>query len=157
MSVPFQTWAVSHPTPDPRDSMTRDEVLFAWQRSKQDLEIAKENEMEWRKYVVKRAFPEAKEGTNTTELGNGYALKAVVKYNYNLLSNEVVEHCLDRIRKIGSQGSFIADRLISWTPNFLLTEYRAIESEEILRIVNEMLIITEAAPTLTIAAPKGKK
>ncbi len=147
------------PFPDPRDSMTRDEVLFAWQRSQHDLKIAKENEMEWRKYVVKRAFPEAKEGTNTTELGNGYALKAVVKYNYKLLPNEVVEHCLERISKIGNQGSFIADRLVSWTPNFLLQEYRALQeggNQEILKIVNEMLIITEAAPTLEIKEPRKK-
>ncbi len=147
---------------DHRDSMTRDEVLLAWQRSQHDLKIAKENEMEWRRYVIKRAFPEAKEGTNTTELGNGYALKAVVKYNYKLLPNEVVEHCLERISKIGNQGSFIADRLVSWTPNFLLTEYRSLQEEDteeaksILKIVNEMLIINEAAPTLEIKEPRKK-
>lgn len=149
--------------PDPRDNLTQDQVLQAWEISKRQLINAKEREMDWRKYVVKRAFPQPVEGTNTLELGNGYALKATVKYNYKLLSNEVVENCLARIAKIGNQGSFIADRLVSWSPSFLLTEYRTLqegdteEAKQILKIVNEMLEITDAAPTAEIKAPKVKK
>lgn len=154
---------VSPPIGDPRDLLTQDQVLFTWQQLKEQLAKAKEAELEYRKYVVKRAFPQATEGTNTVELNNGYALKAVVKHNYKLLNNEVVENCLDRIAKIGNQGSFIADRLVSWSPSFLLTEYRALQKEdteetkEILKICHEMLIIDEAAPTVDIKAPKGKK
>jgi hypothetical protein len=116
--------------------------------------------------VVSRAFPNANEGTNTVELGNGYELKAGIKYNYKLDENPKVEAGLDAIEKIGNQGKFIADRLVSWTPNFQLTEYRKLQEEakegskdaqEILKIASSFLTITDAAPTLEIKAPKAKK
>lgn len=148
---------------DPRDSWTQDQCLMQWETLKRQLANAKEAEMNMRKYVVKRAFPSAVEGTNTIDLGNGYSLKAAVKFNYRLKENNIVESCLDRIAKIGNQGSFIAERLVNWTPSFLLTEYRELqemdtaEAKDILNIVYEMLIIDDAAPTLTIAEPKKKK
>lgn len=145
---------------DPRDSLSQDQVLMEWQRTKDRLAEAKEQEMDWREYVVKRAFPDAAEGTQTQELGNGYKLKATIKYNYKLLDNDKVRNCLDRIKKIGNKGTFVADRLVSWTPNFLLTEYRELELAEtdeakaMLKICHEMLEISEAAPTVSITAPK---
>jgi len=122
--------------------------------------------MDLRKYIVKREFPKPQEGTNTKELGQGYQLKSVIKYNYNLSSNDIVEKCLDHISALGNEGPFIADRLVSWKPSFLITEYRDLcerkdkgdaSAIKILNIVNEMLTISEAAPTLEIKSPKGKK
>lgn len=147
--------------------MDKDTLLLEWQKSKDAIEVAKEAEMNMRKYIVQRAFPEKKEGMNTMELGNGYQLKAAVKYNYNLAENKIVEACLDKIEKIGNQGAFIAERLVSWKPSFLLTEYRELERSakedkdptaiKILEVVSEMLTVSEAAPTLDIKAPKEKK
>jgi hypothetical protein len=160
------TW--TNPAPaDPRDLLDRDAVLLNWQEAKLALEKAKVAEMDWRKYIVKRAFPNPEEGTNTAELGNGYELKAVIKYNYKLdADNEKIERGLDEIRKTGNQGAFIADRLVSWTPNFLVTEYRNLqaqaddgseEAKKMLNIVNSFLTIDEGAPTLNIKEPKGNK
>lgn len=152
---------------DPRDNLDRDSVLLAWQQAKEVLEAAKANEMDWRKYVVRRAFPNPNEGVNTFDLGDGAKLKATVKFNYKLdADNEKIERGLDEIKSIGNQGAFIADRLVSWTPNFLLTEYRNLqaqaddgseEAKKMLKIVNDFLTITEGAPTLEIKEPKGKK
>lgn len=151
---------------NPLDNMSEDELLMAWQKKKDAIETAKAEEIEMRKYIVSRAFPAKTEGMNTKELGQGYQLKAGVKYNYNLADNDTVEDCLNKIAKVGNQGSFIADRLVSWKPSFLLTEYRALQDEkdkgdkvalEILGIVNNMLTITEGAPTLEIKEPKKKK
>jgi len=151
---------------NPWDKLSQDELLIKHQDFKRALDQAKEAEIELRKYIVKRAFPDAKEGTNTLDLGKGYTLKAVQKFNYKLENNEKVEVGLDRITKIGNQGKFIADRLVSWTPNFLLTEYRALQEQAesgledakaILKEVNTFLIITNAAPTLEIKEPKIKK
>jgi hypothetical protein len=144
----------------------RDGVLMLWQRAKEKIETAKNNEMDIRKFAVSLLVPEKREGMNTVELGNGYQAKAQIKYNYALADNDTVEQCLNKISKIGNQGAFIADRLVSWKPSFLLTEFRQLceekekgskEAEEILNIVNQMLTITEAAPTLEIKEPKGKK
>ena len=89
-----------------------------------------------------------------------------MKYNYNLADNDTVEKCLDHISALGNEGPFIADRLVSWKPNFLKTEYndlleRKSKGDEraikILSIIDEMLTITEGAPTLDIVEPKAKK
>jgi len=156
-----QSW-----TSDPRDLLDRDQVLMQWQVAKDAIEKAKAAEMEWREYVVKRAFPQKQEGTNTLELGNGYELKAVVKFNYNLADNQTVDKVLDDISKIGNEGTFIAERLVSWKPSFLLTEYRALQAsaesgsaiaQQILAKIGEMLTVTDAAPTVSIKEPKRKK
>jgi hypothetical protein len=150
---------------NPLDAKSQDELLVLWQAKKDALAKAKDDEMDLRKYIVSRAFPQAAEGTNTVELGNGYALKAVVKFNYNLADNDTVERTLDKIAKIGNQGAFIAERLVSWTPSFKLTEYRNLveagpvsaEAQEILAAIGEMLVINDAAPTLEIKEPRKKK
>ncbi len=149
---------------DPRSELSNDQVLQAWDNAKKLLENAKESEIEWRKYAFTRSFPEAKEGTNTVELGNGYALKGVKKLNYKLLDNQIVEKCLDRIAKIGNQGAFIAERLVNWTPSLAVSEWREIEKQDtdetkaIYKLVLEMLVIDEGAPTLAIKEPKkGRK
>lgn len=166
-SVGTATFADAIPR-NPLDAMSQDELLVLWDAKKKALTAAKDDEMTMRRYIVGRAFPNAHEGINTQELGNGYQLKAGVKFNYKLANNKIVENCLDRIALIGNAGSFIAERLISWTPNFLITEYRVLQEEakegsdvaaQILKIVNdEMLTIDSAAPTLEIKEPKkGKK
>lgn len=148
------------------DNLTEDQLLMQWADLKLKVEAAKAAEMEMRRYIVSRAFPEKVEGTNTKNLGNGYALKAGIKFNYKIsVDNNKLEECLDRIAKIGNRGNIVAERMISWTPNFLLSEYRllqdevnnSIEAKEIMKIVNEFLMITDAAPTLEIKEPKVKK
>lgn len=163
----WSTAIPSNPTPsNPWDALSNDELLVLWNAKKAAIETAKAEEMELRKYVVTREFPKPDEGTNTKELGNGYQLKAVVKYNYNLADNDTVEDCLNHIAKLGNEGLFIADRLVGWTPAFKLTEYRKLCEDKdkgderaaaILKYVEKMLTITEAAPTLEIKEPKVKK
>jgi len=161
-------WPLSTHSLNPWDNMNEDALLLLWQEKKDAIEKAKADEMDLRKYIVKREFPKAQEGMNTKPLGDqGYQLKAGIKYNYNLADNDTVEDCLNKIAKIGNEGTFIAERLVSWKPNFLLTEYRALQeakekgekfASEVLDIVNQMLTITEGAPTLEIKEPrKGKK
>lgn len=165
-----ETWDASknppaNPKPsNPWDSLDQDALLMLHKEKQDALATMKAEELELRKYIVDRAFPQKEEGTNTLELGNGYQLKATIKRNYKLAENPIVEKCLDAVAKIGNQGAFIADRLVSWTPNFLLTEYRKLEEEAttseeakaILKAIEPMLTITEAAPTLTIKEPKKK-
>jgi len=157
----------SNPTPsNPWDQMNEDQLLMLWQQKKNAIATATAEEMELRKYIVKREFPKPDEGTNTKDLGNGYSLKAKVKYNYNLADNDTVEATLEKLSNMGPAGSAIADRLVSWKPNFLLTEYRQLEEDKekgsqfaqtALSIIDEMLTIKEAAPELEIKEPKAKK
>ena len=153
-------------TADDWSKLSEDQILMLWKETHEAITAAKNEEMELRKHIVDRAFPDKHEGTNTKDLGEGYQLKAGVKFNYRLADNDTVEKTLDRIRSIGNQGAFIADRLVSWKPNFLLTEYRTLQEEAekgsidakaILKEVTVMLTIDDAAPTLEIKAPKAKK
>ncbi len=163
------TFTNEWPTPitDPRDTLSRDELLTKHLVIKEQLEKLKAEELDLRKYIVKRAFPDAKEGMNTQELGNGYQLKAGVKFNYNLVNdNDKIFLVQDKISKVGNKGAFIAERLFSWKCNFLLTEYRVLQEDakanspdaiEILKLLTEVLTIDDkAAPTLDIKEPKGK-
>lgn len=149
-------------------SLDKDGMLMLWQKSKADLTDVKEREMEYRKICATFLVPEKTEGTTNVELGNGYTAKVVNKYNYKLDSdNDKVWAALEKIEAVGNQGKFIAERLVSWTPNFLKTEYTTLQDEAakgsqdaktILAIIDgEMLTITEAAPTLDIKEPKAKK
>lgn len=164
-SPPATAWP-TNPTPsNPWDAMNEDQLLILWNDCKQAVEYAKNEEMELRKYIVKREFPKANEGMNTKDLGAGYQLKAGVKYNYNLADNDTVEATLEKLSKLGNAGSAISDRLVSWKPNFLLTEYRQLVEDkekgskfavDALNIISEMLTITDAAPTLEIKSPSKK-
>jgi hypothetical protein len=159
--------AFENPTPShPYDKFTNDECLLKWQELKNKVEEAKADEMEIRKYIVKREFPNPNEGMNNKDLGEGYTLKAGVKYNYKLADNDIVEKGLNQIASFGNEGSFIADRLVSWTPSFLLKEYRQLQDDkakgskfaaDCLDVVNGFLTISEASPTLEIKGPKEKK
>lgn len=148
--------------------LNKDGMLMLWNKSKEQLQTIKEQEMEFRKICAAFLVPEKTEGTTNVELGNGYVAKVVTKYNYKLDSdNDKIWSCLDKIGAIGNQGKFIAERLVSWTPNFLKTEYTTLKEEAekgsqdakaILAIVeNDMLTISEAALTLDIVEPKVKK
>ena len=160
------SWPTNPVPSNPWDAMNEDQLLMEWQKKKQAITTATAEEMELRKYIVKREFPKPKEGMNTKELGGGYELKSNIKYNYNLADNDTVEATLEKLSGMGAAGSAIADRLVSWKPNFLLTEYRQLcEDKEkgsqfamtALNIIGDMLTIVEAAPTLEIKEPKAKK
>lgn len=156
----------TNPTPsDPRDLLDRDTVLMSWQQAKDVLEAAKTTEMEWRKYVVKRAFPNPNEGVNTLSLGGGYELKGTVKYSYKLDKDiSKVWAVQNRIAATGNRGAFLADKFFSWKVDFLTTEYKKLleekdsdEAKQILGLINEVLTIDDAAPTLAIKEPKKGK
>lgn len=148
----------------PRD---KDGMLLLWQRAKTRLNLYKELEMQYRKICAAFLVPAKTEGTTNVELGNGYQAKVKNKYNYKLDNdNDRVWSGLEKLGQLGNEGKSVADRLVSWTPNFLLTEYRQLQEDaekgsqfakKALKVVAEFMTITEAAPELEIKAPKEKK
>lgn len=143
--------------------MTQDEALMRHEAAKKALDAAKKLEMDLRVATVKILVgSKPKEGMNTVPLGNGYEAKAKIAYTYSLGKAAEVEQALDSFARVSNEGSFIADRLVTWTPSLSLTEYRALCEEaktskphaEMLRKFSEVLTIKEAAPTLEIKAPK---
>jgi len=150
-------------------SLDQDGMLLLWQRSKEMLDHWKALEMEYRKVCAALLVPDKQEGMQTVELGAGYEAKVGVKYNYKLSNdNDIVWSGLDKIKALGNEGTFIADRLVSWSPNFLLTEYRQLQEDaekgsafakDAIKVISEFMTVEEASPTLSIKEPKvkGKK
>jgi len=143
----------------------RDRLLLSWEESKKALEVAKEKEMEQRKAVVDFAFdPNKTSGTERIELANGYQAKAVKKINYGFvkdaegkLNKRAIDKALERIEKVGGAvGELIAERLVKWTPDLSLTEYKQLD-EKFKKIIDEVIVTSEGAPTLEIIAPKAPK
>lgn len=146
----------------------RDRILGAWEASKVALEKAKADEMNLRKEFVKFAFDNEKlSGTERIDLANGYQAKAVKKLNYKFVAPEgvkvadAVDKALTEIEAIGGEAPFIADRLVKWTADLSLTEYKALDDSEIGRKIkakiDTVIETTEGAPTLEIIEPKGSR
>lgn len=146
-----------------------DGLIMLWERQKKAFEVLKEDEMDLRKVATKvllKRSETVKEGVNNIDLGQGYVAKVGVKYNYKLDSdNDKVEEALDKIELVGNEGKFIADRLVKWSADLSVTEYKKLvedapasaAAKQILDIINGVVTVTDGAPTLEIKEPKVKK
>jgi len=152
-----KTEAVQPTAPsNPYDAMNEDQLLMEHKKLQDDLSALKEREMELRKYIVNRAFPKKEEGVNKRELGAGYTLKATIKYNYVLDSdNDKIDAALEKLAKVDNEGSFIADRLVNWKATLSVSEYRQLDPKY-KKIIDEVVTVNDAAPTLEIVEPKKK-
>lgn len=147
----------------------RDAMLQEWEDSKRKLEQAKADEMELRKKVVAFNFDHNKlEGTERVELANGYQLKAVKKLNYKLVSPfenmtvvDAVDAALTELESFGPEGKFIAERVVKWSCDLSLSEYRKLDEipngDKYKAIIDKVVATDEGAPTLEIVPPKGSK
>lgn len=132
----------------------RNAALLAWQEAAKVLEAAKADEMEKRLKAFGMCFIKPKEGTNTLTLGNGYELKAEYKFNYSL-DKDKVDDALEKIEKLGNEGTFIAERLVKWSPELSISEYRKLD-KQYLDLITPVLTIKPGTPSLKIVPPKGK-
>lgn len=152
----------SQPTTAPYSVEERDRRLAVWDEAKKVLEAAKTSEMEARKAVFDYCFPDAREGTNRIELNNGYALKCVAKFNHKIAaSNDQVDTVEAEAAKLGNEGTFLIERIITWTPGFSKSEYKKLDvalptHAAVKALVDSVLEITPGAPTLEIEEPKAK-
>lgn len=146
----------------PFDEAARDLLLKAWNDAKGVLERAKESEMSIRKAVAAYVFPTPKEGVNNHELGGGYVLKMGHKLNYNITApNEAVDKAEDEAAKLGNEGTFLFERVITWTPNFSKSEYNKLDPAlpahaGVKKLVDGLLEIKPGTPSLEIKEPKAK-
>jgi hypothetical protein len=154
--------ASAQPGTAPFSVEERDRRLAAWDEAKKVLEAAKATEGDCRKAVFEYCFPNPKEGTNRIELNNGYALKAVNKINYKIAApNAAVDAVQDEAEKLGNEGTFLIERIITWTPNFSKSEYTKLDVSlpvhaKIKQLVDSVLEIKPGMPTLEIEEPKAK-
>lgn len=160
----IEAWIASNVELSQEDTIFyRDYLLTTWQAKKAELEVAKEQEMIWRKKAVDFAFDDEKDsGTERIDLGNGYQAKAVKKLNYGFiktaegkLDKQKIDDALSEIEATGPVGVLTAERLVKWTPDLSLTEYKQLP-ESFKKIIDAVIVTTDGAPTLDIIAPKSK-
>lgn len=153
--------------PEQLKQAKRDELLMAWQAASAALENAKVAETQARQAVTTLLFPQGvPEGTNNIDLGNGYTLKIVGKVNYTLSESAKPKNpamqpwatrtALNQLEKTGNEGKFIAERLVKWSPELSLTEYRAL-APQYKAIIDKALTTSDGMPSVSIEAPKGNK
>lgn len=140
----------------------RDKALLAWEASKKELEVAKEKEINLRKISVAFMHDPSKTGTTeNVELGNGYKARMKVPVRYSFVQKDGktdkqrIEKALQKIEKDGEVGELVAERLVKWTPDLSLTEYKQL-SDKHRKIIDEVIVTTEGTPTLEIVEPKSK-
>jgi hypothetical protein len=149
----------------------RDTLIKNWMAAAASLKAAKENEMELRQQVADMLFPEKVKGTQRYELGGGYFVKLIHKLNYKLGNSELkdkegnkvkvqqqVEAVMDAIEKCGNEGPFLVDRLIKTEYKLAEGEYTKLdETSPIKKLINSILVTSDAAPSLELESPdKGK-
>jgi hypothetical protein len=125
-------------------------LLEQWYAAKQEAAEAQkkiERERELRAAVFSLAFPSPKEGTNSLDIGSGYTLKATYK--------------LDRKVDDEAAQALIAEQ--AWTGNFFkwkadlnVKKYKELPEEQRL-VLDAVLTVKPASPTIEVTAPKEKK
>ena len=135
--------------------------LMLWQAKAKELETVKAAELVLRNEVFRLAFANPKEGTNSIEMGNGYQLKAVYKYNYSLSESKQPRNggtpfattvALNAIEALGNEGKFLAERVVTWKPELSIKEYRDLDPKYKV-LLDKALTITPGTPALSIKAP----
>jgi len=127
--------------------------LSAWLISCDEAEAAKARELELRKEVLAQAgFDAAAAGTKTLPLGAGYVLASVTRL-YHKLDGPKTRVALDVIRAAGPVGVLIADRLVKWSAELSLSEYKKLGAKQ-KRAIDKALTITPGQASLELRTPK---
>lgn len=151
----------------------RVKLIQDWLEAKAFAKASVANEMALRIKVKGDLFPTPKKGTQRFPLANGYGVKLVQSYTYNLgleiydkngekVTPAVqVESILDEIDKLSAEASRIASKIIKWEPKISYSNYKELDENdplecEIKTIIDTILIVKESAPSLEFEEPKRK-
>jgi hypothetical protein len=134
--------------------------LAYWRALAAFVKQATEVERELRKQVVKEFFPNGAEGTNNYELPDGSKLKATIGITYKL-DKDKIDDALEQIERIGNDGNFIAERLVTWAPSLSVSEFKKLDDAspshaQIKEVIQTVLTTSPSTPTLEIIEPKVK-
>ena len=150
-------------------------LLAEWEEAAKRLAEYKELESKLRMEAFATFFPQPVIGTNNYELQGDYKLEGVRKQNHTVKKPvefkgdtvDAVNGVIDDMEKLGERGKLIAKRIFKWKPEISVTEYKLLYTDadekddkvaqRLLSLVNRVVEIKDAAPTLEIVAPKARK
>lgn len=122
--------------------------LTAWTEAQKAATYWKDEEMRLRKEIFEDAFPSPLEGVNRVDLPGGWKLKGTYKLTRKV-DEAALPSILDRLR----EKNVSPDRLIKWKPELSTGEYKKLPGE-VMAIVDEILEIKPATPSIEFEAPK---
>lgn len=145
--------------------MTEDEknvLLNDWRNAKLQLDSFKDIEMKLRQRIVLESGlfdPNKDEGTQTVQLGGGWQLKAVKKLNYKIENKEgqafAVLARLTELSATQPELLDIAKNLFGFDANLRKQQFEKLRGDE-KRLVEDILTITPASPSVELVPPKDK-
>ena len=130
--------------------MLTNEKLEKWYVLQDQLKTIRDEEAALRAEIFAEAFPNAKEGTNKFDLGEGYQLTATLP-----VSRKVDIAVFEAMKDLLAENGINADKMVKWNPELEMKQYRCLTEEE-LHLVDQFLIIKDGSPQMKIIAPKKK-
>jgi len=144
-------------TPEDLHTLPPTELLATWVQLSKQLKFVKNLESVGRTLCIQRFYSENFEGSNELNLGNGFSLVAVRKMNYKIEADiEEVEQIIEAMCQVHDNGAEIAARLFKKKYSIDEKEYHSLPLE-LMNIVNTIVSIEDATPTLTLKEPKVKR
>jgi len=95
-----------------------------------------------------------REGMENLELGNGYKLKATFKLSRKLENKDgETSEALRMIAETGEAGKLYAERLVKWSPELSVSEYKKLPTN-IREVIDSCVTSKATTPSLEIVEPK---
>ena len=123
-------------------------LLDAWEKSAQNLAIAKSQEISLRNAVYQFSFENPKEGTNSKPLHQGWLLKAKLPIDRKVDEAQISSVC-ELLAEVG--GSL--DAVVRFEPKLNVAVYKALPENQ-REIVDLMVTAKPGTPQLEIVLPK---
>jgi hypothetical protein len=133
------------------ENVATQEDLVLWDQICSQMALLKAQETLLRGKIYRTFFPDAREGTNTVPLANGYVLKGVRKVDRKL-DIAVLTTLSAELEAAGVSTA----QIVKWTPELKTTAYKELTEEQKL-IFDQALIIKDGSPSLTISLPAANK
>lgn len=132
------------------------DLIMAWWGASAKLSEVKATESALRQQVIDKCFVSMDVGTNKLPLGSGYILKATKKLTYNIKKNEITNdysHVNGVLDKLNNPQ--LVDEIVRWKPELSSTAYKKLTKDE-QQLINTIVTISEATPSLEMVVPTGK-
>lgn len=134
----------------PENEVTQKD-LERWFTVQAELSKLKNEEQLLRTKIFRGKFPNAEEGTNNLELGDGYVLKGK-----RVINRSVDEAAFKTLQEELAKHGIPTDQIVKYKPELVTSVYRKLTAEQ-MHLFDTVLIIKDGMPGLEIVKPKRAK
>jgi hypothetical protein len=125
-----------------------------WAEKAEQLAQLKAEELELRLELVAKYFAGGGAGTVAADVGGGHQLVAKFEQRPKLAGEEETRGALQAIALADPAGVVLADRLVKFTPELRVGEYKKLPPK-LAKLIDRVLTWSAATPALELRAPKA--